>query len=93
MVSTTQLPDLASWLRKRKKTSGTFPNSQSAFGLVSPVRAELEAGCCTGGRILAELGLSVPRRRAHEHVGESDRGIVVAAGDSGSTALTSRVPG
>jgi hypothetical protein len=50
-------------------------------------------GAALVGRILAELGLSVPRGRAFAHVGESDRGFEVAAGDAGSTALTSRAPG
>ncbi len=74
MVSTTQLPDLASWLRKHKKTSGTFPNSNPPSALYRRCALSWKLGAALVGRILAELGLSVPRGRAFAPVGESDRG-------------------
>jgi transposase-like protein len=44
---------LASWLQKRKRTTGSSPTSKSAFGLLSLVPAELHDGPATVARPLA----------------------------------------
>jgi hypothetical protein len=84
-------PRLGTRSARRPRARSRTPNPPSA--LYRRCALSWKLGAALVGRILADLGLSVPRGRAFAHVGESDLGVVVAAGDSGSTALTSRADG